>query len=257
MSEPLRRLESVHVVRTPEYVEFEFPVAGLTSRFLAWLLDVAIASAGAGVVTAIIGALGVFTFAGGFAAAIIFVVWFLANWGYFVFFEIRMAGQTPGKKVLGLRVIQESGVRVGAYHALIRNLVRAVDHLPLFYLVGGAMALLSDRARRLGDIAAATVVVRDRRSRVPAGIAPPAEAMVQLRGDRRLEEKVKRASVEEREVFLSAALRREELATPARLSLFSSLAAYAADRFGLTKPEHLSDEKFVVALVGVMVGERK
>jgi len=247
----LRRLESAHEVRTPEYVEFEFPIAGLMSRLLAWLIDVVVSTAVAAGIT-----LGIWL-AGfllpGLALALTFVVWFLANWGYFLVCEYRMAGQTLGKKALGLRAIQESGVRLGFYHAALRNLIRAVDHLPALYLVGGSLALFSSKSRRLGDLAAGTLVVRDRRRALPSGIVPPAEAMEVLRADRKAEERVRRASVEEREVLLAASLRREELSMRARLTLFKSLAEYAEERFGLKKPEHLSDEKYVVALTGLLV----
>jgi len=253
MDELPRRLESMHVVRTPEYVEFEFPLAGVMTRFLAWILDVILSTFIAMTATFVIFMAGFLV--PGLATALVLIVWFLVNWGYFAFLEYRWAGQTIGKKVLGLRTIQESGVRVGFYQAVMRNLVRAVDHMPLLYLMGGTLTLISKKTRRLGDIAAGTVVVRDRRRAIPASIAQPSE-MVPTLQDKRVEDRVRRASVEEREVLLSAALRREELSMEARLSLFKALGAYVCDRFNLEKPEHLSDEKFVVALTSLLVKER-
>lgn len=251
--ELIRRLESVHVVRTPEYVEFEFPLAGLMSRFLAWGLDVLVSTLIAAAATLVV------SFAGfllpGLAMALVFVIWFVVNWGFFFFLEYRYAGQTLGKRVMGLRTIQDSGVRVGFYQAAMRNLVRGVDHLPVLYLLGGALALLSSKWRRLGDLAAGTVVVRDRRRAIPASISRPTELVPALQ-DKKVEERVRRASVEEREVLLSAALRREELSMEARLGLFAALAAYVTERFNLPKPEHLSDEKFVVALTSLLVRDR-
>jgi uncharacterized RDD family membrane protein YckC len=243
MDDVVRRLESIHVVRTPEYVEFEFPLAGLMTRFLAWFLDVFLSTLAASMVT---GAVAVFgALVPGLAIALIFIIWFLVNWGYFAFFEYRWAGQTIGKKVLGLRTIQEGGVRVGFYQSVMRNLVRAVDHLPLLYLAGGGLALLSSKGRRLGDIAAGTVVVRDRRRAIPAGIAGPGQLIPALL-DKRVEDRVRRASVEER----------EELSMEARLSLFKALSEYVQERFNLARPEHLSDEKFVVALTSLLLQER-
>lgn len=251
--EVTRRLESVHVVRTPEYVEFEFPLAGVMTRFLAWLVDVLISTAVAATLSTLIfmGAV----VAPGFAMALVFIVWFLVNWGYFLFLEYRYAGQTVGKRIFGLRTIQDSGVRIGFYQATMRNLVRAVDHLPVLYLGGGLLALISQKARRLGDIAGGTVVIRDRRRAIPASIARPSETVPSLQ-DRKVEDRIHRASVEEREVLLSAALRREELSMEARLGLFKALSDYVVERFSLEKPEHLSDEKFVVAIASLLVQER-
>ena len=253
MDEIPRRLESMHVVRTPEYVEFEFPLAGVMTRFLAWIIDVLLSVFIAATATFVVSIAGFLV--PGLATALVLIIWFLVNWWYFAILEYRWAGQTIGKKALGLRTIQDSGVRVGFYQAVMRNLVRAVDHLPAFYLAGGVLTLISKKTRRLGDIAAGTVVVRDRRRAIPASIAQPSELVPMLQ-DRKVEERVRRASVEEREVLLSASLRREELALEARLSLFRALSEYVRERFNLEKPEHLSDEKFVVALTSLVVQER-
>lgn len=253
MTDVIRRLETVHVVRTPEYVEFEFPLAGVMTRFLAWAIDVVISTSVAAAASTVV-LLGA-GLAPGLAMALVFIIWFLVNWGYFLLLEYRYAGQTVGKRVLGLRTIQDNGVRVGFYQAVMRNLVRAVDHLPVLYLAGGGLALVSQRGRRLGDIAGGTVVIRDRRRAIPASIARPTETVPALQ-DRKVEDRIRRASVEEREVLLSAALRREELSLEARLTLFKALADYVVDRFSLDKPVHLSDEKFVVAIASLLVQER-
>lgn len=247
---PERRLERMHVVRTPEYVEFEFLVAGPMSRFLAWLLDALVAGAAAAALTLAIWLAGFWV--PGVAMALTFIVWFLASWTYFMLSEYRFGGQTLGKRALGLRAIQQSGVRLTFYHAALRNLVRALDHLPVLYLAGGALSLFSSRGQRFGDLAAGTVVVRERRRVLPAGIARPGEAALLLQIDRPGEERIARASVEEREVLLAAALRREELAMGARLALFHRLSAYASERFGLSRPEHLSDEKYVLAIAALL-----
>ncbi len=251
---PVRRLERLHVVRTPEYVEFEFLLAGPMSRFLAWTLDALVATAAAGAVTLAVWLAGFWV--PGLALAVTFIVWFLASWAYFVMSEHWLGGQTLGKRALGLRAIQQSGVRLTFYHAALRNLVRALDHLPVLYLAGGALSLFSASGRRFGDLAAGTVVIRERRRVLPADIAAHDQAALLLKVDRRGEERIARASVEEREVLLSAALRREELAMGARLALFQRLSEYAGERFGLTRPEHLSDEKFVLAVAALVARGR-
>src|SRR3954471_22874792 len=104
-------LNGTHSVLTPEYVQFNFQLAGLYSRFFAWLIDIAITSA---ITVGLMFAMILLAIAApGFASALTFIVWFLVQWGYAVFFESIWSGQTPGKRALGLRVIQENGVRIG------------------------------------------------------------------------------------------------------------------------------------------------
>jgi uncharacterized RDD family membrane protein YckC len=244
-------LTATHVIRTPELVEFEFELAGLYSRFLAWLIDGAIAGAIAGAVLFGLSLLAVF--ASGLAGFLIFIALFLASWGYFTFFEWWMAGRTPGKKAMGLRVMQVTGVRVEFAQAALRNLLRAFDNLPFFYGVGGAVALLAPSRRRLGDLVAGTVVVRERRRKVPAHLGAGAGGTARTASLARLEEKLRRATVPERELLLSAALRREELEVPARLLLFGELARFLTERFSIEKPDHLSDEKLVLEAVACLL----
>ena len=251
MPDAPRRLESAHVVRTPEYVEFEFPIAGLMSRTLAWLIDVLLSTAFS--VTILVVLWMTLNVVPGVAAALSFLVWFLVMWGYFIVVEFRWAGQTIGKRVLSLRVIQESGVRIGFYESALRNLVRAIDNLPLLYLVGGTTALFSAKARRLGDYAAGTVVVKERRRKVPAGLLETGSVDALLQSDKKLEDRLRSASSDEREVLISAALRREELALEARLSLFHTLAAYLTERFSIARAEHLSEEKFVLEITSILI----
>src|SRR5262245_54918869 len=109
----------------------------------------------------------------GFASALAFIIWFLIEWGYSILFESVWSGQTPGKRALGLRVLQENGVRIGFWHATLRNLARPFDKLPVFYLVGGTAALFSATHQRFGDMLAGTIVVRERRLGVPSSLARP------------------------------------------------------------------------------------
>lgn len=236
-------LDAHHAVLTPEYVEFDFVLAGLFSRFLAWLLDAVLAGL---VAIALITGLSVAMVAfPGFASAFAFVTWFLVDWGYAILLEAVWSGQTVGKKALGLRVLQESGVRIGFWHAALRNLVRPVDKLPLFYLVGGAAAFLSARQQRLGDMLAGTIVVRERRLKIPSSLDRP-EAEKALLQDAQFKAAVARLSAEESALIFAAALRREELAMEARLKLFAQLSQRLQEDAGVYQPPHLSDEKLVL-----------
>ncbi len=165
-------LENEHRIDTPEQVHLHFPLAGLGSRFLALLVDLAI-QFGANMVLVIVvtiaftatarsGALNNMsnTAAKWFVAGII-LVYFLLFWGYFSLFEALSNGQTPGKKVMKIRVIKDSGRQITFFEALARNLLRVVDALPGFYLVGVISILVSRSNKRLGDLVADTLGVHE------------------------------------------------------------------------------------------------
>ncbi|HVE83350.1 MAG TPA: RDD family protein [Myxococcales bacterium] len=247
-------LDGVHRVVTPEYVEFDFVLAGLMGRFLAWCIDLVIVVALA-IATGLVLENG-FAFLPELGRALWLVVFFAIDWGYGIATETAWSGQTVGKKALGLRVIQTSGVRIGFLQAVIRNLARVVDRLPLLYLLGAAVAAFSESQQRLGDMLAGTVVIRERRTRLPASIVRPA-AESPFGADPRWRALLGRVSTEERELLISAALRREELALEARLKLFAALSGRLQRELQIEKPEHLSDENLVIWVVSALVGDQK
>jgi len=230
-------------------VEFRFMLAGLYSRFLAWLLDAIIVLFGTGVLLRGL-SVGMAVFPG-FASALGFILYFLVDWGYGIALETAWSGQTVGKRALGLRVIQQSGVRIGFYHAALRNLARPVDRLPLLYLVGGVTALLSGSQQRLGDMLAGTIVVRERRLKAPSAIG--VSAGEGLLADPLFVSRVKRLSADVRELVLSVVLRREELRMEARLRVFSALGTKLQELLGMEKPAHLSDEKWTLLVAAALV----
>ena len=246
---PAPLLDGVHTVLTPEYVEFRFTLAGLYSRMLAWAVDtLVVLGLTVGLMLGLSVAMAAFP---GFASALGIVLYFLLDWGYGIALETAWHGQTVGKKLLGLRVIQRSGVRIGFHHAALRNLARPVDRLPLLYLVGGVTALLSGSHQRLGDMLAGTLVVRERRLKRPSAIGVPAGEG--LLADPLFVARVKRLGTEVREVVLSAVLRREELSLEARLRLFSELGARLQGLLALEKPAHLSDEKWTLMVAAALL----
>ncbi|HEX9735176.1 MAG TPA: RDD family protein [Thermoanaerobaculia bacterium] len=139
-------------------VPLELPIAGVGSRTLAGLVDYLLLLALLGVWwTAGLATMGLFALAQGWFWAILVLGSFLIQWGYFAVLEIVMQGQTPGKNVVGLRVVADRGGRASAGALLVRNLIRALD------LVFGLPAMAVDRrSRRLGDMAAGTLVVHER-----------------------------------------------------------------------------------------------
>jgi uncharacterized RDD family membrane protein YckC len=155
-------------IDTPEQIALELPLAGIGSRFLAMaidtLLQVGLYAAG-GIIFGLLIPLGAsvlhwFSPNVGFAIGIFLI--FSIYWGYFALFELFWKGQTPGKRVAGIRVIKESGRPINAFDAVGRNLMRAVDSVPGFYGIGLVCMMLNKQNRRLGDFVAGTVVVHDK-----------------------------------------------------------------------------------------------
>ena len=154
-------------IETPEQIPLEFLLAGIGSRFLALALDTAIqVLAGALLLIAatVIAGTALMDSPQGatWAMAALALAWFLVQFAYFAFFEALWNGQTPGKRYLHLRVINDSGRPITAYEAISRNLLRIVDSLPGIYAVAIVSALLSAKSKRLGDYIAGTVVVHER-----------------------------------------------------------------------------------------------
>jgi uncharacterized RDD family membrane protein YckC len=156
-------------IQTPENVAFGYQIAGIGSRFLASLLDTLIVGLLQIVIlvvlTLVIRAFDSSAFADQISAwvyAIFGLVAAIFYWGYYVFFELLWNGQSPGKRWVGLRVIRSDGTPITISEALIRNLARLVDFLPAAYGIGIVTMFIDKQSRRLGDLAAGTLVVQDR-----------------------------------------------------------------------------------------------
>ena len=146
-------MDTLLAVETPEGIELVLRPAGPLPRLLAWLFDLLIRTSALILISAGVGNLGRF----GWGLILIFA--FLLEWFYPVLFEVYRAGQTPGKRLFGLRVLCDDGTPVNWPASLIRNLLRVVDFLPLLYGVGLVSMIISRDFRRLGDIGAGTLVV--------------------------------------------------------------------------------------------------
>ena len=171
-------------ITTPEGVELALTLAGVASRFIAAIIDALIE----GVILIAVGVLLLASdgLGGGrdVAIAVFAVTFFSVFWGYDVAFEVLASGRTPGKRWNGLRVVQRGGQPIGLLASAIRNVLRLVDWLPSFYLVGIVSILVTGANQRLGDLVAGTVVIREpprpRRggSAFPAAPPPPPAARV-------------------------------------------------------------------------------
>ena len=152
---------------TPENIELEFRLAGPGSRLLALLLDGLICGALYAALVVLLVVSGVSFTPGSrtsaWLAVLVLAAFFLIRWGYYLFFEVRLRGQTPGKRALGIRVVREGGLPVTVPQSLVRNLLRVVDSFPQpLCIVGGVSVLATRKGQRLGDLAAGTVVIRER-----------------------------------------------------------------------------------------------
>jgi uncharacterized membrane protein SpoIIM required for sporulation len=169
-------------VETPELVVLTYSIAGIGSRAMAAITDLLIVGA-VFVLFAILwfavvaaGGFSGVDLSGSWGIAILILVQFALLWGYYVLFEGLMDGQTPGKRAHRIRVVREGGYSVTFGASAVRNLIRIIDMQPLFlYLVGMVSVIATRRGRRLGDLVAGTIVVReDARRAAPATERAPA-----------------------------------------------------------------------------------
>ena len=171
-------------IETPEQVALQFPLAGLGSRFVALLLDhliqFGVVLAFVLVVILIQEATGAHdtratTFTGKWFIAAMIFAGFLLFWGYFSLFEAFWRGQTAGKRVMKLRVIKDAGRQITLFESLARNLLRVADYLPSLYLAGAITMLCNRRNKRLGDLAAGTLVIHERTETQPLLYTGPSQ----------------------------------------------------------------------------------
>lgn len=234
------------VIRTPEGVSFSLELAGPLTRFLAWAIDFACITAA--LMTA--STLGLFLrlLSGDAAGALLVLLYFGISVGYPIACEWWWRGQTLGKRLLRLRVVDAQGLRLQFSQIVIRNLLRPVDMLPAVYLVGGIACMSSKRAQRIGDYAANTVVVRSRPAPNYDVAAIIAGKYNSFRAFPHIEMRLRqRTSPQEAAVALHALLRRGELDADARLEFFRNCAEHF--KRIVTFPEEavigVTDEQYV------------
>jgi uncharacterized RDD family membrane protein YckC len=252
-------------IRTPEGVSFSLALASPVVRCVAWLFDLLIVGALSIGIAQILGLLAVlFSFLPGisqaiadFARAIQVFLTFAVSVFYGIALEWLWRGQTVGKRLFGLRVVDERGLNLTLRQIVLRNLFRMVDILPsMVYLVGATSCLLSKRCQRLGDIAAGTLVIRE--VKVPE---PAIDQILARTGynsfaehphlEARLRQK---SSPEEAQIALDSLLRRDELEPAHRLEVFSAIADHfrAHADFPEDATHGLSDEQYVRNVVDTL-----
>lgn len=236
-------------ITTPEHVPIRLEPAGAGSRFLATMFDTLIIMAVTMAAGFILGAL----LPRGIAAALTVTLNFVLTWGWHVFFEVRKQGRTPGKRALRLRVIDARGLPVSLYQSLVRNIVRALDFAPAFYGIGALVTMLTPSRRRLGDLVADTLVVRDARALAYKGQFASERRHNTLRTPRVMRLVRHRISLEEREFLLTLCLRADRMSPEARYDLMEEVAAVYRAELGL-ETDSISGENFVRDLTAVLFG---
>jgi hypothetical protein len=184
--------------------------------------------------------------------AVLILIPFLLQWGYFALFEGLWHGQTPGKRAAKIRVIQQSGRAITMFESLSRNFVRAIDFMPTFYVVGTISIFVTSRNQRLGDLVAGTLVVHDGQTHdrpaltstrlftqiaqqapaIPRAIMIPADALSRLN----------MADLQAIETFLE---RRLDMTLELRQSLAARLVASTAARMNVPPPSTMHPETFL------------
>lgn len=234
------------VIQTPEGVRFVHQLASPVVRFIALAIDLATISAVMSILSFSVSLLGLISV--DVAMAFNVLLYFVVSIGYYMLLEMVWRGQTLGKRMMRLRVIDATGLKLSVNQIVLRNLLRFVDSLPLLYFVGGVCALINPRSQRLGDLAAGTVVVR-----VPEIVPPELSGVVgnhynSFRDHPRLEALMRqRIPPEQSSIALESLRRREEMDPVQRARLYGELSRYFHEQVPF--PEEvtaaMSDEQYL------------
>lgn len=245
-------------IRLPEGIAFSLPLAGPVSRCLAFLTDLFLISALSTVFEWLIKPLRMVEQD---LAVALMIIFYLAFWLlYGILCEYFWYGQTIGKWLLGLRVVDSTGLELQFHQVAIRNLVRAIDLFPMLGLVAAITMLCNRRLQRLGDLAAGTVVVRNRRPP-----PPNVEALVRGRYNSLLQHQLlcarlrHLAPAESGAIAVDALLRRDRLADRVRVAIFDGLETYFRSlvEFPEQDTDQLTSEQYVRNVVEILYSRAK
>jgi uncharacterized RDD family membrane protein YckC len=161
-------MQSLISIQTPEKIVFTYEIAEIGTRIAAFVVDMLVQSLLWILLLLLFFLTNEISFSSSSEfsypyvfASFVLIIMFIFRWFYFVFFETVMAGQTPGKKAMRIRVIRNNGESLDLATIITRNFLRSIDGLPIIPMVGGFVALLNSKRMRLGDIAANTLVVKE------------------------------------------------------------------------------------------------
>jgi uncharacterized RDD family membrane protein YckC len=248
---------STLTIRTPEGIDFSLLLASPVTRFLAWVVDFFLVSSVSSVVASLLMLVGLISMDIGMAVRVL--VLFAIQIGYWLGCEWFWRGQTFGKRLLRLRVVDANGLRLQFSQVVIRNLLRFVDALPAFYLIGGVTTLLNARTQRLGDLAANTVVIRSPQIESPDLEQILAGKFNSLRQHPHLESRLRqKISPVEAGLALQSLLRRDEFEPLPRAELFARLGEHFRSlvEFPPDTTEGITDEQYIRNVVDTLFRPR-
>lgn len=234
------------IIKTPEGIEFSLPLAGPITRFLAWAIDLGTIIAIISILNVVLGVLGIIS--RDLAVAANIIGFFVVSIGYGILTEWYWNGQTLGKKLLRLRVMDEQGLRLQFSQVVIRNLLRFIDSLPALYLIGGLVCLFNQRAQRLGDFAANTIVVWSPRISEPDLNQLLEGKYNSFREYPHLEARLRQhITPREAQIAVQSIIRRDDLESQARIELFRALTSHFQSivAFPQEATDGISDEQYV------------
>ncbi|MEM9445037.1 MAG: RDD family protein [Verrucomicrobiota bacterium] len=246
------------LVKTPEGVVFSIPLAGMITRTLALLVDFMVIIILAKAVNFV--TIWFMLVSSDLMNSLNIILYFIISTGYTIFFEWGLRGQTLGKRLLGLQVIDADALPLKFSQVVMRNLLRFVDALPAFYLVGGITAFFTSKVQRLGDLAANTVVIRHRRADQPSLEKIFAGKYNSFCDYPHLVAKLKqRIDIMEADIALQALSRRDDMSDSDRLLLFDRLASHFKEiiEFPEKTTFGLSSEQYVKNVVDLLFTKKK
>ena len=257
-------LNHIHIT-TPEQVSLKFKIAGLGSRatanivdwFILMLINVAVSLSLIKISKVFPDPAPLPATVSSYVYATMIVLLFLLLWGYFALFEFFANGRTPGKMLVGVRVIQDNGQSLTFLASAVRNLFRIIDFLPAFFLLGIIMIFLHSQHKRIGDLAAGTLVVYQRKTK---GEKTRKENHLEKEIERRLKTRQisldldewskKKIGIREWELLNTYMLRRAPLALKERESMTLQVAGILLPLLGVqtvNKPlEEVEDTLFAL-----------
>jgi len=273
-------------IETPEQVSIRFPIAGVGSRFLAALADMLVQAIAYAVIILLLSLLilaipgvpthtaaksGAVATADKWVIAVIILFNFILYWGYFTLFEAFWNGQTPGKRLCKIRVIRDSGRQITLFESMTRNLIRIIDALPGIYAVGVITMFCNRQSKRLGDLAAGTIVVHERAverptwsggasrtitaavfTPAPASDSPISPLAVDLPADA-----VARLSTDDLDVIDHFIARAIDIDISRRAQLADRLAQQMTAKMGVAMPEGAPSERVIESIARILRGIRR
>lgn len=235
------------MIRTPENLEVSYELAGAGTRAAAYVIDIVLMSVILSVFQNLL--LAIVTPFGeemqGYLVAVLITLGFVYYNAYFTIFELLWAGQSPGKRAVGIRVVKTGGYALRFPDTLIRNLLRAVDFIPVFYGVGLVSLLMTKHSQRIGDLVAGTLVVYQEKKTSDALFSVPAGSQIVQLPLIKLG-LIPTDVVETCDEFLRT---REQLAPKYRQQLANDLLELIERLSGLSPSSNQSVEAFLVCVV--------